>query len=269
MTQRRCAVLLGVMVLAWGSVAGAAAKPASKVDPAAVAALDKMGAFLRAQRTFTVDAEVATDDVLPSGQKVKYQGLAELKVRRPDRMRAEINADRRKQTMFYDGTTFTVHDLDTNYFASFAAPPTLRELAEVAENRYGIDLPLADLFTWGTGESNAGLKSAVDLGPSTVKGAPCRHYAFHQNDVDWQVWIQDGDAPLPRRLVITTSSERSEPEHDVVMSWNLSPDFPDKAFVFTPPPGSEKIDFTPMPAMAGSPKPKPSNAAPAAPGAAQ
>ncbi len=262
MIQRRSAVLFGVLLPAWSWAGGADAKPAPKVDPAAVAALDRMGGFLRAQGAFTVDAEVATDDVLPSGQKVKYQGLAELKVRRPDRMRVEINADRRKQTMFYDGTTFTVHDLDTNYFATFAAPPTLRELVEVAETRYGIDLPLADLFTWGTSESDATLKSAVDLGPSTVKGTPCRHYAFHQNDVDWQVWIQDGDAPLPRRLVITTSSERSEPEHDVVMSWKLSAEFPDKVFVFTPPPGSAKIDFSPMPAMAGTPKSKSSAAAP-------
>jgi len=263
MTQRRFAVLLGVLMPSWGWAGPAAAKPDPKVDAAASAALDRMGAFLRSQGAFTVDAEVTTDDVLPSGQKVKYQGLAELKVRRPDRMRAEINGDRRKQTMFYDGTTFTVHDLDTNYFATFAAPPTLRELVDVAENRYGIDLPLADLFAWGTGQSDAALKSAVDLGPSTVKGTPCRHYAFHQNDVDWQVWIQDGDAPVPRRLVITTSSERSEPEHDVVMSWNLSPPaFSDKVFVFTPPPGSAKIDFSPMPAMAGSPKSKPSTAAP-------
>lgn len=263
MTRRRFAVFLAVLAPIWGAGTRVAAKPGPKLEPAAVAALDKMGNFLRGQRAFTVDAEITTDDVLPSGQKVKFQGLAELKVRRPDRMRADINGDRRKQTMFYDGTTFTVHDLDTNYFASFAAPPTLRELAEVAENRYGIDLPLADLFAWGVGDTDAALKSAVDLGPSTVRGTPCRHYAFHQNDVDWQLWIQDGDAPLPRRLVITTSSERSAPEHDVVMSWNLSPpEFPDKVFAFTPPPGSAKIDFSPVPALAGSPKAKPSGTAP-------
>jgi hypothetical protein len=262
MAQRQFAVLFGVVVSAWGWASPAGAKPAAKVDAAAAAALDKMGAFLRAQRSFTVDAEVATDDVLPSGQKVKYQGLAELKVRRPDRMRVEINGDRRKQTMFYDGGTFTVHDLDTNYYASFSAPPTLKELAEMAANRYGIDLPLADLFAWGTEQNDSTLKSAVDLGASTVKGTPCRHYAFRQNDVDWQVWIQDGAAPLPRRLVITTSGERSEPEHDVVMSWNLSADFPDKVFVFTPPPGSAKIEFMPVPALAGAPKSKPATTPP-------
>ena len=256
MAQRRFAVLFGVLVWASGWGIRADAKPAPKVDPGAMGALDRMGAFLRGQRSFTVDAEVATDDVLASGQKVKYQGLAELRVRRPDRMRAEINGDRRKQTMFYDGTTFTVHDLDTNYFASFKAPPTLGELAEVAETKYGIDLPLADLFAWGTAQNDAMVKSAVDLGPSTVKGTPCRHYAFRQNDVDWQVWIQEGETPVPRRLVITTSDERSEPEHDVVMSWNLAAEFPDKVFVFTPPPGSEKINFMPTPALAGSPKAK-------------
>ena len=262
MSHRRFAVLFGVLVSASGWGTRADAKPAPKIDPAAVSALDRMGAFLRGLHSFAVDAEVTTDDVLPNGQKVKYQGLAELKVRRPDRLRAEINGDRRKQTMFYDGASFTVHDLDTNYFASFKAPPTLKELAEVAETKYGIDLPLADLFAWGSGQSDAMVKSAVDLGPSTVKGTPCRHYAFRQNDVDWQLWIQDGDAAVPRRLVITTSAERSEPEHDVIMSWNLSAEFPDKVFVFTAPPGSAKIDFSPVPALAGTPKPKSAAASP-------
>jgi hypothetical protein len=46
------------------------------------------------------------------------------------------------------------------------------------------------------------------------------------------------------------------------MSWNLAAEFPDKVFVFTPPPGSGRIEFTPTPAMAGSPKPKPATTEP-------
>ncbi len=225
------------------------------VDPAAVTAIRKMGAFLRAQRSFLVQVAASTDDVLASGQKVKFQGTAELRVRRPDRLRADLTTDRQQETMFYDGTSFTVQDRATNYYASFKAPPTIAGAIDVAETKYGIDFPMADLFTWGSDRDRTGeLKAAADLGRSTVKGTPCHHYAFRQSDVDWQIWIQDGDRPFPRRLVITTVQEPTAPEHDVTMDWTSPAEFDDNVFAFNAPRGAARIDFQPAAPLAGSPR---------------
>jgi hypothetical protein len=256
--MRRPATLLLVAALAAAS-SSAGAQPGGKhpsaIDPQAIAALNKMSAFLRAQREFAVGAETSTDDILPNGQKVKVEAMAELKVRRPDRMRADVSSDRRQQQLFYDGNTFTIYDLRTGYFAGFQAPPTLTGLVEVAEKRYGIDFPLADLFFWGSEKSDAAdIKAAATLGRSAVKGTACTHYAFREADVDWQIWIQDGEMPLPRKLVITTVGEKTQPEHEVVMTWDLSPKLADGNFVFAPPAGAQKIDFQPAPRPAGAPR---------------
>jgi hypothetical protein len=214
------------------------------IDPAAMEALDKMGAYLRSLGSFAIEAEMETDDVLASGQKVKHVGLAQLKVRRPDRLRVDIAGDRRIQQLFYDGKTFTIYDRVANYYGSFPAPPLLAELVRTVEETYGIDMPLADLFRWGSdAKLSVPITAASDLGSSTVKGATCDHYAFRQPEVDWQLWIERGTKPLPRKLVITTMTEKMQPEHAMVMTWNLEPQMTEQTFAFVPPQGALKIDF--------------------------
>jgi hypothetical protein len=218
------------------------AKPA--IDPDAMDALHKMGAFLRGQQKFTVRASQTTDDLLASGQKVQFSGTVELNIRRPDRMRMDIRGDRRDQRIYYDGKSFTIFGERVGYYATFQAPPTLAELKDVTEKRYGIDLPLADLFYWGTEhDGTADVTAATKVGVSTVEGAACDHYAFRQKDVDWELWIEQGQHPLPRKLVITTTTEKTRPQSSQVLDWDLAPQLGDDLFTFVPPPESHKIDF--------------------------
>jgi hypothetical protein len=143
---------------------------------------------------------------------------------------------------FYDGKTFTLFGRRVNYYATVPAPPTLRELIVVLAEKYGIEVPLSDLFFWGTEDSRAAtLRSAIDLGPATVGGTECEQYALRQEGVDWQVWIQKGDAPLPRKLVITTTSDPAQPQYVSVLKWNLNPKLNDATFSFSPPPGAMRI----------------------------
>jgi hypothetical protein len=212
------------------------------VDPNVVKALDRMGAYLRTLTAFDVEAITSTDEVLDTGQKVQFDGTAQLQVRRPDKLHAEVKTDRKHREFFYDGKTFTVFGRQVDYYATVPAPPTLRELVTVLAQRYGIAIPLADLFFWGAeDERAANLRSAIDLGPATVAGTECEQYALRQEGVDWQVWIQKGDSPLPRKLVITTTSDPAQPQYVSVLKWNLNPKLSDATFSFSPPQGAMRI----------------------------
>jgi hypothetical protein len=236
------AVGLGAGVALRARAADAPKEPA--IDPSAIAALKKMGTFLRNLQTLEVRSEMTTDDVLDSGQKVELQGTVDMKVRRPNRMAVDVRSDRKNERIFYDGTTFTVFQPTAGYYASFPAPSTLGELVDALEQKYGLDLPLADLFRLGTNEGQiAEIRGASLVGESTVKGSACSHYAFHQADVDWELWIQEGAQPLPRKLVITTTTEKTQPQHTSVMTWNLSARLDDAAFAFTPPRNAQRIEF--------------------------
>jgi hypothetical protein len=69
------------------------------------------------------------------------------------------------------------------------------------------------------------------------------HYAFRQEGVDWQIWIEKGKTLLPRKLVLTTTDEEGQPQYVSVMKWNLSPSISDKMFTFVPPKDAHRIVF--------------------------
>ena len=61
--------------------------------------------------------------------------------------------------------------------------------------------------------------------------------------MDWQLWIEADDTPLPRKMVITTTQEKKYPQYVAVMNWNLSPKISNKLFTFLPPKDAYKIKF--------------------------
>ena len=95
------------------------------------------------------------------------------------------------------------------------------------------------------------------MGLHKVRGVPCHHLAFDGDEVQLQVWIDAGDKPLPRKVVLNHKNLPGSPQWTAYLSdWNFSPQLNDNLFAFTPPQGAEKIKFVPV--QAGqAPKQKP------------
>ena len=232
------------------AVAATATESSSELDPGTMAALQKMGAYLRTLTTFQVEAVTTDEDVLDDGQKLQYSGSASVLARVPDRLRAEVTDDRRKRLFLYDGKNFTLFAERVGYYATVAAPPTITKLVDKLDSEYDFSVPLEDLFRWGAaGWGPGAIKRAIDVGPSDVEGVTCEQYALRQDDIDWQIWLQRGAYPLPRKLVITTRTDDAKPQHTAVYTWNLAPSFNDAAFKFEPPPGAQRVV---LPSVAGT-----------------
>jgi hypothetical protein len=89
--------------------------------------------------------------------------------------------------------------------------------------------------------------SAFVVGKGVVEGTRCDHLAFSAPHADWQIWIQEGKQPLPRKIVITTKDVVNEPQFEVVITrWNLAPTFDESMFTFKPPKDARKVDFLPL-----------------------
>ena len=215
---------------------------APAIDPDAIEALNKMGAFLRGLKSFRVIGDVTNDDVLQDGQIIQNASKVDLLAAKPNRMRVEVTSDEKHRLFFYDGKNFTVWAQRVNYYATVPAPPTIGQLFADIDEKYGIALPLIDLFKWGTDDDAVKkITSATDIGPTTIEGVTCEQYAFRQEGIDWQIWIQLGDYPLPLKFVIRTLSDEARPQHSDTLTWNLAPSFNDEAFVFDPPPDAQRI----------------------------
>jgi hypothetical protein len=210
-------------------------------DPDAIKALEDMGRYLRTLNAFQIRSQTTRDEVLVDGQNIEFGGVVDMIVARPNRMRAEVTSDKQQRLYFDDGKTFSVWARRVNYYATVPAPATLRELADTLADRYNLELPVADLFYWGDTRNTEQIRGAIDIGSSQIDGVTCEHYAFRQDGEDWQVWIQQGDYPLPRKLVITTTTDPARPKFTSVMTWNLAPSFNDAAFTFIPPKDAKRI----------------------------
>jgi hypothetical protein len=214
----------------------------SSIDPDAIDAIKKMSVYLHTLKSYQIIDDVTQDDVLEDGLIIQHNSKVDYLLARPNRLRIEETADDKHRLYLFDGKNFTVWARLVNYYATAPAPPTIGELLDKAIEKYDIDLPLYDLYNWGTKDNGIDkIKTAVDIGPSAVEGVTCEHYAFHQEGVDWQIWIQLGEFPLPRKLVITTLTDDARPQHSDTLAWNLAPSFNDEAFVFDPPPDAKRV----------------------------
>jgi len=245
--MKKVFALAMTLVLAGTLSASAAATPAvnsAAIDPAAIGALQKMGTYLRTLSAFQIEAAVQKELVLENGLKVQLEEAVSLVTRRPDRLMLKVSSERKEREFFYDGRQFTLWAPRVNSYATVVAPPTIRELIIKLEEKFGIEMPLVDLFKWGTEESNIkDITVAMELGTAKIGGADCNQYGFRQEGLDWQIWIQNGNYPLPRKLVLTTTTDEARPQHQAVLTWNLAPVFIDKDFTFEPPANAQRIVF--------------------------
>lgn len=219
-------------------------------DPETLAALDKMGAALRKLQIFGVHLDTTQETVLTTGQKVQIGGAIDYRIRRPNGMRVDMVTDREARSLYYDGKTLTLDSPRLGFYAQVdKAPPTIRGALTMVATNYGIETPLADLFTWGENpELQARIKSAFYVGAETIDGLVCDQYAMRQENVDWQVWIRRGVEALPCKMVITSTDDPSMPQYSAVLTWTPRANYPASDFTFAPTKDSRKIAFKAAPA---------------------
>ncbi len=75
------------------------ADAAPAIDPDAMEALKKMGAYLRSLKSFQVEGDVTSDDVLQDGQIVQNASKVTLLAAKPNRLRAEIISDEKAKAI--------------------------------------------------------------------------------------------------------------------------------------------------------------------------
>lgn len=234
------------------------ASPGPAVKPQPVDVLKGMAAYLRSIDRFTVRVEKTTELILPTEQRLHADQTAEIAIQKPDRLRVNFQNLGGGRQLFYDGKTFSLYTPEQNVFASAAAPATLDETLNLLEDRYRISMPVADLL-FADPESRLiqNLKSETYVGRVLVRGVICHHLAFQSSEVDWEIWIEDGSKPLPRRLVLTDKSVAGSPQMTAALTdWNVAPQLAADLFAFNPPPGAQKIAF-----LADRPAAQPAKAA--------
>jgi hypothetical protein len=216
------------------------------IDDGAVEALNEMSNYLRSANTLALTSEATRDVVTNDGQRIQLEGVAKYKIRKPNGFVIDYSSDIKDRSFIYDGKTFTVYSPKLGFYAQAPAPATNKEVLDTIYNKFGIALPLEDLFRWGDGGDQdrvKALKSAYKVGSATVRGVETDHFAFREDNVDWELWIQRADPPLPVKISIVDRNDPAKPAFTSFLTWQVNPAFTDADFTFAPGPNAKRIEL--------------------------
>lgn len=217
------------------------AVPAQVVSPEAQAVLDRMTAYLRGLKNFSIDTHATRDEVVAMGYKLQNNEHSVITVQRPNKLRAEIEGDIRNRTFVYDGEKLVMYSPDDAAYVQLPAPDTLNTLVGTLLD-LGVEMPLIDvLYQAAAGTLTEDVRGGILVGQSNIEGVDVDHLAFRQPNLDWQLWVERGARPLPRKILITTRYEVGDPQYEATLRWNLKPSIHSKTFAFTPPKDATEV----------------------------
>jgi hypothetical protein len=214
-------------------------------DEQAVSALKAMSAYLAGLKSFTVTGVSLEDHQLEAGLMATYPTEIELTVTRPGSLHMKQFDGESTRELYIHGGSLTLYDSAKGYYATTSVPAGLDAGMEYALEKLGIDAPLMDLVYKDSFTQLAGTTNPVIYltGKSRVSGVYCHQLAIRVADADVQLWVQEGDPPLPRRMIITAKWDAGSPRFNAHMTWNAQPDIAPGAFEFEPPEDAVQIQF--------------------------
>ncbi|MGA7877779.1 MAG: DUF2092 domain-containing protein [Desulfoferrobacter sp.] len=254
----------GALLLAFMLVLVAAPVSAQQASPTdqdksaekAMAALQRMADFLSQAKHFSVTADMGFDVVQEFGQKIEFGETRNIVLNRPDHLRVDTTKrDGSKSQLIFDGKDLSLLFMKDNVYATVSKPGTVDEAVAYFLNDLGMRFPLAEMLSSKLDQVlPKQVVVAAYVEQSQIAGVPCDHLALRGDQEDLQVWVAQGDKPLPQRVVITYRRQDGRPQFWAQFSdWNLAPKVPDSLFVFKPPKGATKIAFSPRQVMGAEP----------------
>jgi hypothetical protein len=217
-------------------------QPASAAGDDASRILKAMSDYLTGQKEFSATYNSDIEVITPDLQKIQFASSGAIRVHRPDRIWASRTGGYSDIQMFFDGTTLTVYGRNINRYFQSEAPGSIENLIG-KQREHSISIPAADLLLPDVeGKLMAGVIDAKHVGLGVIDGFECEHLAFRTHDTDWQLWVQTGKNPLPRKLVITSKALGAAPQYTIVIKdWRTDVPPDAAAFTFKIPVGASKM----------------------------
>lgn len=244
-SRKRTALVMLHLAVALLLAAPVLAADAPAIDPRAEQILKATADYLKDAKEFVFQADITIDDILPSGPMIQYSGTMHSGVKRPNKARSLFSGDLRNSSSWYDGETFTMLNKKLNLYSQWPAPSSLDETMDKLQEKLGVRIPLNSLFYSDPYKHwMDGVIVAIYAGEHLVNGRPAHHIIMIQDEIDAQVWIEEGKQLVIRKVVITYKNAPGSPRFAAHFSnWDFSPRLSDLLFSFSPPEGADKIEI--------------------------
>ena len=207
--------------------------------------LQKMSDYLSSADQFSFHAVMTEDRLFDKDYYIHGEVSSEVTIRRPDKVFADIKSDYNHKRYWYDGSRITLLTVPANYYATAEASGSIDEMTNFVYDNFGVQIPLATLAFENSFEMlTDGVIDGYYTGLHSVGGVACHHLLFINEDAEWQIWIEDGQNPVPRKYSVKYRlDDRDYVFVALIKNWQFNEFAPDEIFNFTSPFGADEIEF--------------------------
>jgi hypothetical protein len=233
-----------LFIVAVVAMAGASFSAARADEAQAKSLFKAMSDYLAAQNAISFAFDSTLEVITDQGQKLGLASSGTVTLNRPDKLHATRTGGFADIEMAFDGKTLTLLGKNANMFATAEETGTIDQLVDVLRKKYHRPVPAADLLMSDPyAELMPQVVDAKDLGSGVIRGVECDHLAFRTDDVDWQIWIAQGDRPYPCRYVITSPKVKGSPQYTIdVWDWKTGAEVAAASFSLDVPKDAKKLE---------------------------
>ncbi|WEX77477.1 DUF2092 domain-containing protein [Sinorhizobium numidicum] len=220
--------------------------PTRADDADAKKILKAMSDYVTGRQHILLQYDVDIEVITPQLEKLQFASSGEMRLSRPDKLRATRTGGYTDVELVFDGKTASLLGRDSNTFAQLDTPGSIDQMIDRLRAEHHIELPGADLLLPNIyDELVAGVIEAKYIGHSVVDGVECEHLAFRNQETDWQLWVERGSTPIPRKYVITSKTLAAAPQYTLrITDWDTDASLDAKTFAFNPPARAKSVEFT-------------------------
>jgi hypothetical protein len=207
--------------------------------------LKSMTDYLGGQKSLSASFDSDVEIITPELQKIQFTSSGQIKLNRPDKLRIRRTGGYADVELVYDGKAISLYGNNAKAYVQADMPGTVDQMIDAIQARSGVGMPGTDLLLSNAfDELMATVIESKHIGLGVIDGVECEHLAFRGSDTDWQIWIETGATPVPRKYVITSKTLAGAPQYSLrIRDWKTD-GFPDAdTFVFKPPGSATRIDL--------------------------
>ena len=216
--------------------------PARAEDDAAHI-LKAMSDYVASQKSISATFDSAIEVITPDLEKIQFNSSGQLQLMRPDKLRVRRTGGYADVELVYDGKTVTLSGNNANAYVQQDMPGSVDQMIDEVQARLGASMPGTDLLLSNSYDVlMADVIDAKHIGQGVVDGVECEHLAFRDAETDWQIWVETGPRPIPRKYVITSKAVAGAPQYTLLIKdWKTDVAASADAFVFKPSADAKKV----------------------------
>ena len=207
--------------------------------------LKAMSDYMAAQKGLSFEYDATLEVVTKEEQKLALASSGSVTLNRPDKIHTTRSGGFADVEMSFDGKTLTLLGKNLNLYAQLDVPGTVDHLVDELKVKHNRPLPAADLLLSNSyDEMMRDVVDIKDLGSGVVGGVECDYLAFRAKEVDWQIWIAQGERPYPCRYAITSNFITGGPQYTIqTRNWKTGNEVGATDFSFRNTTNAKKVEL--------------------------